>query len=75
LRPATSVDTGIEKKLKQFQFHMVRSGSAILEHLPLYDKVKGFSLAVAAGAKRYKKGKTKGLSLTTTIGTGIEKIV
>jgi hypothetical protein len=52
LRPANSVDTGIEKKLKQFHLHMVSSGSAIFEHLTLYDKVKGFSLAAADGTGR-----------------------
>ncbi len=44
----------------------------MLEHLPHQYEVKGLSLAAAAGAERYKKGKTKGLSLTTTIGTGLE---
>ncbi len=36
---------------------MVSSDSAILEHLPHYDKVKGLGLAATDGTGSEKKGK------------------
>jgi hypothetical protein len=46
--------------LNSFHLHMVGSSSRMLEHLPNQYKVKCFSLAAAAGVKRYKKGKNQG---------------